>query len=222
MAVGENVEDAVPEALTVGVTDPVSERVPGCEGVMERVVEPVPHWQGDAEGEALAEAAAERLPVPVAAPDPERLTEEQGDAEWVAEREPLRDAVAHTEAHAEGETDTLLVAERVGDTEEQPLPVLLALTVALCEGQPEFVGEGVPERVALAERDGVEPAERVRVTDTVGVPDMEPDTSTSGTSFPRDVDAEGCRWMRCMMVMLMPSVKSRRRRHLQLLRCRCC
>ena len=84
VAVGENVEDAVPEALTVGVTVPVSERVPGCEGVTERVVEPVPHWQGDAEGEALAVAAAERLPVPVAAPDPERLTEEQGDAEWVA------------------------------------------------------------------------------------------------------------------------------------------
>jgi hypothetical protein len=65
VAVGENVEDAVPEALTVGVTVPVSERVPGCEGGMERVVEPVPHWQGDAEGEPLplADTAAEAVDV---------------------------------------------------------------------------------------------------------------------------------------------------------------
>jgi hypothetical protein len=90
-----------------------------------------------------------------------------------ADSEPLRNVEAQTEAHAEGVGDSLPVAEMEGDAVEQPLSLHAALREALCEGQPKLVGEGVPGRVALGERDIVGPSERVWVTNTEGVPDME-------------------------------------------------
>ena len=127
------------------------------------------NWGHTGTGRAVVVAVPHALTDTVTDTEPE----EQGDAENDADSEPLSEVEAHTEAHAEGEGERLLVAEVEGDTVEQPLPVMLALRVALCEGQPELVGEGVPERVALAERDSVASPERVSVTDAEGVPDME-------------------------------------------------